>query len=107
MPVSPKNRLRRRPQRVIAERQDKVRLVLPLSDDRALIVRDDVMLIEDLDYAPGVMEALQEAWDAHDYFTVDLVDKYGELVDSISSMAGYGGPREAAEAALRDHFEGV
>jgi hypothetical protein len=68
-----------------------------------LIVRDDPALFDDPNYAPGVFESLQEAWDNGDYFVVDQVDDDGNIVDSLGSMAGYGGPRKAAEAFARDH----
>jgi len=72
-------------------------------DGLNLVVLNDSELVEDLDYAPGVFESLQEAWDNGDYFVVEHSDDDGTLIDSLSSMAGYGGPRKAAEAFAQDH----
>ena len=93
--------------RILETQPAKTRLVLPVSSRLALIVTDDPELIEDPDYAPGVMKDLKKSWRDGDYFTVSAVNSKGEIVDSVSSMAGYGGPRKAAEAALRDYFKSM
>ena len=92
--------------RVVETRPQKVRLVVPISSTRAIIVSDDPELIDDENYAPGVFQDLLKAWYAGDYFVCALVNAKGKIIDSISSMAGYGGPLEAAKAARRDHFSG-
>lgn len=82
----------------------KLRAVFPFSKNLAVAVFDDPELIEDDDYAPGVFKTLKEAWDKGDYFIVVAYDASGKERDSVSSMAGYGGPKKAAEAAARDYF---
>lgn len=83
-----------------------LRGIFPVDHARALVVCFDEDLYNDPDYAPGVYESLCKAYDEGDHFVVYLVGASGEILDSIHSMAGYGGAKEAAEAALRDHFGG-
>ena len=92
--------------RTLQTQPDTVRGVFPVSSSRSIVVRNDPELVEDTNYAPGVREALIEAWYNNDYFLVELVDKNGNVIETVSSMAGYGSPRKAALAALRDYFGG-
>lgn len=84
----------------------KLRGVFPFSKNLAVAVFDDGELIEDPNYAPGVFKDLKKAWKQGDYFHVVAYDGDGKATDSVSSMAGYGGPKKAAEAAVRDYFGG-
>ena len=90
--------------RIIRTQPDTVRGVFPVSGSRSVVVRNDPELFDDDDYAPGVMDDLIEAWENRDYFLVELVDKNGRVIDSIGSMAGYGGPQKAAKVAMREYF---
>lgn len=89
--------------RVVDHQEQKVRLTLPTRDGNVVVVYDDPELIEHDDYAPGVFHDMKRAWLARDYFYVELRNAERSL-DGIGQMAGYGGPRKAAEAAARDHF---
>jgi hypothetical protein len=98
---------RRKSSRAIEYRPEKVRLVVPVSSTRAVIVSDDPVLIDQEDYAPGVMRSLRKAWRDDDFFVVSVVDAKGEILDSVSGMAGYGGPLKAARAAISNYFSNV
>jgi hypothetical protein len=91
--------------RLLSTQPAIVRGVFPVSANRSIIVRNDPELVEDSDYAPGVMESLREAWNNNDYFLVELVDKQGHVIESVGSMAGYGSPKKAAAAALKDYWK--
>jgi hypothetical protein len=92
--------------RILETQPQKLRGVFSISADLAVAVFDDSDLIEDDAYAPGVMKDLKRAWDKGDYFNVVAYNKSGEQTDSVSSMAGYGGPKAAAEAAVKAYFGG-
>jgi hypothetical protein len=70
----------------------------------AVVVLADPELIKDDDYAPGVMKSLMKAWENGDYFFVSAYDAKGEQVQSLGSMAGYGGPEAAAKAFVKDYL---
>ena len=69
----------------------------------AVVVQDDYELVEDPDYEEGVMEDLVEAWEKGDYFLVRSFDEKGEEVESVGSMAGHGGWKKAAKAAIKNY----
>ena len=51
-----------------------------------------------------IQRELKEAYENHDYFSVTAVTLDGKKRDSLGSMAGYGGPKRAAEAFVRDYL---
>lgn len=89
---------------VVAEQSGRFRgaLVSPKTG-HAVVVQDDFELIQDSDYAEDVMDSLVEAWEKGDYFLVRSFDEKGEEVESVGSMAGYGGWKKAAKAAIKDY----
>ena len=90
--------------RVIAEQSGRFRGALISSKTgNAVVVQDDYELIEDPSYAPGVMDDLIEAWERGDYFLVRSFNRNGDEVESVGSMAGYGGWKNAARAAVKDY----
>lgn len=69
-----------------------------------VVVREDEPPTEDPDLADGVIDDLMEAFEKGDYYSVFAFDANGVNVDSIHSMAGYGGPKAAAKEAVNHYF---
>jgi hypothetical protein len=95
----------------IVETQESVQVMMyPVSRDRGVVVWTESLLIDAGDYAPGVFDALREAWDRGDYYEVQYVEleprtgRVLNILDSIGDMAGYGGAEAAACAAAYEHF---
>ena len=93
--------------RVIAQQPRRLLAMREVAKSQYVRVFSSDELIEDDDYAPGVMDDMKAAWDDDDYFDVELYDAgRDEVLESMFGMAGYGGPEAASCNALLDYWAG-